>query len=344
MTKLRVLVLVRSGHVPPLSLDGVSEKELDAWKAEFDVCDTLRSIGHEVLPLGVYDDLSPIRAALADFQPHITFMMLEEFHGVVTYDFAVISYLELMQQPYTGCNPRGLLLSKDKALSKKILTYHRIQTPRFTVFPLGRTVHRPKKLEFPLFVKSVTEDASFGISQASIVHSDEQLAERVAFVHERAQDDAMVEQYIEGREIYVGVLGNQRLQVFPPWEMDFGQMPADTARIATSQVKWNRKYQEKHGITTHQAEDLRGEMEEKIKKICKRVYRALNMSGYARMDLRVTPTGEIYVLEANANPNIEYGEDFAESAEKIGIDYETLLQRILNLGLRYKAAWMTNMH
>jgi D-alanine-D-alanine ligase len=342
VNKLRVLVLVRAGHVPPLSLEGVTDKELDAWKAEFDVCETLRNLGHEVLPLGVYDDLSPLRDALLEFEPDITFMLLEEFHGVVTYDFAVISYLELMQQPYTGCNPRGLLLSKDKALSKKILTYHRIPTPRFAVFPLDRIVHRPKKLAFPLFVKSVTEDASYGISQASIVHNDEQLNERVAFVHEHARDDAIVEQYIEGREIYVGVLGNQRLQVFPPWEMDFGKLPADTARIATSRVKWNRKYQEKHGITTRQASDLDEELVERIKKICKRIYRALHLSGYARMDLRVTPSGEIYVLEANPNPNIEYGEDFAESAEQAGIEYEALLQRILNLGLRYKAAWMAN--
>ena len=179
MSKLRVLVLVREGHVPPETLEGIGDDELDAWKAEFDVCETLRQMGHEILPLGVYDDLGPIRKALRKFEPDITFMMLEEFHGVVTYDFAVISYLELMQQPYTGCNPRGLLLSKDKALSKKLLTYHRIPTPRFAVFPAGRTIHRPKKLPFPLFVKSVSEDASFGIAQASVVHDDESLQERV---------------------------------------------------------------------------------------------------------------------------------------------------------------------
>jgi len=341
VNKLRVMVLVRSGHEPPTSLKGVSEKEFNAWKAEFDVCDALRVMGHDVLPLGVYDDLGPIRSTLGEFQPHITFMLLEEFHGVVTYDFAIISYLELMQQPYTGCNPRGLLLSKDKALSKKILTYHRIQTPRFSVFAYNRTVHRPKKLTFPLFVKSVTEDASYGISQASIVHDDQQLAERVAFVHEKTKDDAIVEQFIDGREIYVGVLGNQRLQTFPAWEMDFGKLPDDVARIATSQVKWNHKYQEKYDITTHAAAGLDEELNQRIAKVCKRVYRALNMSGYARMDLRVTDAGEIFVLEANANPNIEYGEDFAESAEMAGVDYETLLQRILNLGLRYKPAWMT---
>ncbi|EMI21979.1 d-alanine-d-alanine ligase [Rhodopirellula maiorica SM1] len=341
MSSLRILVLVRDGHVPPLTLEGVNEKDLDDWKAEFDVCDTLRHIGHEVLPIGVYDDLTPIREALREFKPDITFMMLEEFHGVVTYDFAVISYLELMQQPYTGCNPRGLLLSKDKALSKKVLTYHRIPTPRFAVFPAGRIIHRPKKLSFPLFVKSAIEDASFGIAQASIVHNDEALVERVKFIHDKTNDDAMAEQYIEGRELYVGVIGNNRLQTFPPWEMLFTKMPDDIAKIATRQVKWNHKYQEKHGITTEEAKDLDDATKLKISRLCKRVYRALNMSGYARMDLRMTDKGEIFVIEANANPNIEYGEDFSESAETIGMTYETLLQKILNLGLRYKAAWMT---
>ncbi len=340
MSKLRVLVLVRDGHVPPESLEGIDEKEWGPWKAEFDICETLRNLGHEVLPLGIYDDLAPIRNALKDFEPDITYMLLEEFHGVVTYDFAVISYLELMQQPYTGCNPRGLLLSKDKALSKKILTYHRIPTPRFAVFRHGRAVRRPQRLSFPLFVKSVTEDASFAISQASIVHNDDALAERVAFVHEKTGEDAIVEQYIEGREIYCGVLGNDRLVCFPAWEMDFGTLPEDAARIATSRVKWDRKYQERHEITTHAAKDLDPAMEKQIFKLCKRVYRALSMSGYGRMDLRLTPSGEIYVIEANANPNIEYGEDFAESAEAAGITYEALIQRILNLGLSYKAAWM----
>lgn len=340
MSKLRVLVLVREGHVPPETLHGVSDQELTPWKAEFDVCETLRHLGHEVLPLGVYDDLTPIRKALSDFSPDITFMLLEEFHGVVTYDFAVISYLELMQQPYTGCNPRGLLLTKDKALSKKVLAFHRIPTPRFAVFPRGRTVHRPKKLSFPLFVKSVVEDASFGIAQASIVRDDEALYQRVQFIHEKTGDDAIAEQYIEGRELYVGVLGNTRLTTLPAWEMNFGKLPEDVARIATSRVKWDHKYQQKYDITTHAAQDLDEATQLALAKLCKRVYRALSMSGYGRMDLRMTHGGEVYVIEANANPNLEYGEDFAESAHSIGIDYEALLQRILNLGLSYRAAWM----
>ncbi|MEM6469527.1 MAG: D-alanine--D-alanine ligase [Planctomycetota bacterium] len=337
--KLRVLVLVRDGHVPPDDIQGVSEAEMLPWKAEFDVCEALRHLGHEVRPLGVYDDLGPIRQALLEWKPDITFMLLEEFLGVAGYDHAIISYLELMQQPYTGCNPRGLILSKDKGLSKKLLTFHRIPTPRFAIFPVGRSVRRPKKLPFPLFVKSTTEDASFGISQASLVTDEEQLESRVRFVHEKTNDSAIVEQYIEGRELYVGVIGNTRLQTFPAWEMSFGSLPEDVARIATSHVKWNLKYQKKHGITTHAAPDLNDATKDSISRLCKRVYRALSLSGYARMDLRMTPEGQIYVIEANANPNIEYGEDFAESAHSIGIDYESLLQRILSMGLSYKPAW-----
>lgn len=339
MKKLRIVVLIREDNVPPDSMDGFTDKEIDEWKAEFDVITTLKELGHDVKPLGVYNDLSPIRNIITEWQPDIAFMLLEEFHGVVTYDHAIISYLELMQQAYTGCNPRGLLLSKDKAISKKILTYHRIPTPKFAVFPRDRKVKRPKRLEFPLFVKSVIEDASLGIAQASIVHDDSALTERVQFVHEHTESDAIAEQYIDGRELYVGVLGNDRLKVFPAWEMRFEKMPDSVAHIATRRVKWNKKYQEKHGIATGMAQDLPEGAEERLGRLCKRIYRALHMSGYARMDLRMTPEGRFYVIEANANPNIEYGEDFAESASKTGITYESLLERILGLGLRYHAPW-----
>jgi D-alanine-D-alanine ligase len=339
MKKLRIAALVRTGLVPPDSLEGISDKELDVWKAEFDVISTLREMGHDVQPVGVFDDLAPLREIILTWQPDITFMLLEEFYGVVTYDQAIISYLELMQQRYTGCNPRGLLLSKDKALSKKILSYHGILTPRFAVFPRGRKIRRPRRLKFPLFIKSAVEDASLGISQASIVHDDEEFVERVRFVHEYTESDALAEQYIEGREIYVGVLGNARLQTLPPWEMRFEKMPDNVAQIATRQVKWNRKYQERHGIKTERAKMLPVGAEDKIAKVCKRVYRVLHMSGYGRMDLRMNDDGRIFVIEANANPNIENREDFAESADVAGIDYPALLQRILNFGLRYEAPW-----
>ena len=339
MKKQRILVLVREGLVPPESLAGIGEKEMARWKVEFDVIATLKDMGHEVHPVGVYDDLAPIRQEILQWKPHVAFMLLEEFHGVATYDHAIVSYLELMRQPYTGCNPVGLMLSKDKALSKRILSYFRIPTPRFVSIPVGRAVRRPARLEFPLLIKSVVEDASLGISQASIVGDEAALRERVQFVHEHVGTDALVEQYIEGRELYVGVLGNQRLTTFPVWEMVFGKMPDDQARIATAKVKWDAEYQEKHDIKTQAADDIDEPTRLRIRRICKRVYRALNMSGYGRMDLRLRADGQVYVIEANANPNIEYGEDFAESAERAGISYEVLLQRIINLGCRYRAPW-----
>lgn len=343
MKRLRILVLVREGLVPPESMDGYSDEEIDRWKVEFDVVATLRNLGHRVRPLGVQHDLAPIRKAIHDWSPDITFMLLEEFYGLGVYDSAIVSYLELMRQPYTGCNPRGLLLSRDKALSKKILRFHRVATPRFAVFPRGKTLN-PKRmpaLRFPLIVKSVAEDASLGIAQASVVGDREALAARIAFVQQRLNTDALVEEYIEGREFYVGVIGNQRLETFPIWEMVFTGLPEDVARIATAKVKWDRQYQKKYGITTTAAEGLPSALAAKISRLCKRVYRELHMSGYARIDLRMNEAGQVFVLEANANPNLAYGEDFAESAETGGISYEALMQRILQLGLTYHSPWKT---
>ena len=336
MKRLRVLVLMDESFVPPSSLDGVSDEEMLEWKTEYDVLTTLRDMGHEAEPLGVSDDLGAIRRALLDWKPHITFNLLEEFHGQAVFDAHVVSYLELMKQPYTGCNPRGLMLAHDKALSKKILSFHRIANPRFVVYPLGRVVRPPSRVQFPLLVKSAIEDASLGITVKSLVSNEEELRERVHYVHQELNTDAIAEEYIKGREFYVGVIGNQRLQTFPVWEMVFKNLPENVPNIATAKVKWDFETQKRLGIETHEAKDLSTTQQEQISKLCKRVYRALSLSGYARLDLRMTESGQVFVLEANPNPNLSYGEDFAESAEAIGIDFESLLQRIINLGLRYR--------
>src|ERR1022692_4824992 len=153
--KLRTLVLVHATLVPPESLVGATEKEIDEWRTEYDVITHLKAAGHEVRPLGLSDSLSELRRGIIDWKPDIVFNLLEEFDGIVSYDQHVVAFLELMRQPYTGCNPRGLMISRDKALSKQILTYHRIATPRFAVIPKGRRFSVPAKLKFPLFVKSV---------------------------------------------------------------------------------------------------------------------------------------------------------------------------------------------
>ena len=339
--KLRVLVLMHKDLVPPDSIEGMQNEEVDKapWKTEYDVVASLKNLGHEVHALGVISDLGRIREALQEIKPHVAFNLLEEFDVVAVYDAHVVSYLELMRQPYTGCNPRGLILARDKALSKKLLAYHRIRVPSFHVFPKGRAIRRPARLHLPLFVKSVTEEGSRGISQASLVRDDEKLQERVEFIHRQVGTDAIAEEYIEGRELYVGMLGNQRLTTFPVWELLFTKMPPDMPRIATGSVKWNVDYQKKWGIETQAAADLPDGANERIQRLCKRAYRILDLSGYARMDLRMTEAGEVYVLEANPNPQIGSGEDLAESAEIAGLDYGPLLQRIMNLGMRYRAEW-----
>lgn len=334
MKPLRILALMHEELVPPE--DAASRDVLNAdWKTEFDITVTLRDMGHEVHTLGVADELKVIRAAVDDFKPHIVFNLLELFHGVPMFDQNIVAYLELLRVPYTGCSSRGLLLSRDKALSKQLLAYHRIRVPDFAVFRLGRRVRRPRRLQFPVIVKSLVHEGSIGISQASVVDSEEKLAERVKFIHDTSGSDAIAERYIDGRELYVGILGNERLQVFPVWEMSFAKMAPGNWRIATDRVKWSTQYQKKHGIKTDVAK-VTPEQAQEIQRLAKRVYRGLNLNGYARIDLRLAEDGQVYVLEANPNPQLAFGEDLAESAERAGILYPDLLQRILNLGLRWR--------
>ncbi|GKS65274.1 D-alanine--D-alanine ligase [Nitrospira sp.] len=337
MKRLRILVLMHEDLVPPENVTGYDVKTVE-WRTEYDVVSTLKKLGHEVYPLGVKSDLGVIQSAIEQLKPDIAFNLLEEFDGVAVYDQHVVSYLELLHLPYTGSNPRGLMLARDKVLTKKVLAFHKIPYPEFIEVPQGRTVKRPKSLTFPLIVKSVTEEASLGISQASIVMDDEKLAERVAFVHNHVGSAALIEQYIEGREFYVGIIGNGQRHVLPVWELIMDKLPDDAKRIATERVKWSRKYQLKYGIISKEADDLADHKTQEIQGLAKRVYRALGLSGYARIDMRMDAEGRLYVLEANPNPQIAEDEDFADSAKKVGYQYKDLLQELLNVGLRWRPA------
>jgi D-alanine-D-alanine ligase len=334
MKKLRVVVLMHPSLVPPESLEGYTEQESYEWKTEFDVVSTLRELGHEVKPLGVADELGPIRAVIEEWKPDIVFNLLEEFLGRQDFDHHVVSFLELMQVPYTGCHPRGLMLARDKALSKKLLVYHHLAVPKFAVFPRGRKVRRPKGLEFPLIVKSQIHEASLGISQASIVDSDEKLAERVAFIHQRHASDAIAEQYVDGREFYVGIIGNARLEVLPVWELVFENMPPGASSIATAHVKHNPDYQRRRGIYQQHADDLEPPLLEHIKRTSRRIAHILDLDGYNRIDYRLGGDGKLYFLEANPNPDIAKSEEFASAAEEAGKSFPELIQRLLVLGLQ----------
>ncbi|MEN9705567.1 MAG: hypothetical protein RLZZ393_1446 [Pseudomonadota bacterium] len=343
MTRRRrkVLVLLHPSLQPPDSLEGHDPKAVVEWRAEYDIITTLRAAGHDVRVLGVLDSLEALREQVVGWEPDIAFNLLEEFDGIVAHDQHVVGYLEMLRQPYTGCNPRGLLLSRDKALSKQVLAFHGIPTPAFAVFADGRVPRVPGHLRFPLFVKSTTDDASLGIAQSSIVEDEAALRSRVAFVHRRNRAPVLVEEFIEGRECYVGIFGNERLTSLPAWELDFGSMPAHLATIATRKVKWDYDYRQRHGIGSRAAADLPDGTEGRLDAIARRVYRALGLSGFARMDFRVRPDGAVFVLEANANPHLAAHEDFARSAAAAGIGYPALIERLLSLGLAYRPQWRT---
>lgn len=339
MKRSRVLVVLHPSLMPPDTLDGQSPKAIEEWRTEFDVIQTLRASGHEVRALGVLDNITELRTTIAEWQPDVVFNLLEEFDGIVSYDQHVTAFLEMLRQPYTGCNPRGLLLSRDKALCKQVFAYHRISTPQFAVFSRGQRIQLPRRLRYPLFVKSSTDDASLGISQASVVEDPARLKERIEFVLEQHKSDVLVEEYIEGRELYVGMLGNSRLTRFPVWELNFGSMGETSSAIATRKVKWDSKYRSKYGIDSAPARDLPAGVEAQLDRLSRRIYRALGITGYARIDFRMRADGSLYALEANANPHLAKDEDFARSAAAAGRDYAALLDSIVKLGLTYPAQW-----
>jgi D-alanine-D-alanine ligase len=339
MKRFRVLLMVHEALIPPDDLSGLNTSEIDRIATEYDTLTALKALGHDVRVIGIGDRLTDLRTSIRDFAPHIVFNLLDEFSGIESYDHYIVAYLELKRQRYTGCNPRGMMISRDKVLAKQVLASHRIATPNFRLFPFGKRFREPKRLKFPLFVKSATEDASLGIAQASLVEDMQALRDRVEFIHEHVQSDALVEEYIDGREFYIGILGNSRLTTFPVWELDFGNLTRVQARIATRAVKWDRKYQERHDISTHQAHDLSARQQAELARLAKRIFRALHMSGYARMDLRMRDDGKVFLLEANANPDLTDGEDFAKSAAATGLNYQDLIKRIVNVGLGYLPEW-----
>jgi D-alanine-D-alanine ligase len=340
MKRHRVLVLVHDVLVPPPDAERLGAEETWSYQMELDVKRTLGELGHEVELLGVGDELRPIRERIAEWQPHIVFNILTDFHGVIAYEAHVVSYLELLKQPYTGCNPRGIMLANDKVLSKQIMSWHRIPCPAFASFPLrSRRAKLPARMHFPVIVKSANSHGSAGIAQASIVHDDAELQERVGFVHRTQGDDAIVEQFIPGRELTVSVVGNERLLTLPPWELWYDNLPKGNAAIATSRVKWDVDYAQKIGIRTGPARELGAEQQRAIQGIAKRVYRALQLSGYARIDLRMDDSGKVYVIEANVNADLTASEEFAEAALAAGLDYGQLLERIIGTGLAYKPEW-----
>jgi len=331
--KYKVLVLFDSAGTPPSDQDFSRELKTADWAAEAHVIEALQRLGHEVRTIGVYDEPGLILDELKSHPPDVVFNLTEHFNDRSAYDRNVAGLLEMVDVRYTGSGPTGLTLCKNKGMAKEILAYHRIRVPDSAVFPPGSAIRRPKRLTFPLFIKPLNEEASYGISQDSFVEDDKAFEERVRFIHERMNQEALAEEYIDGRELYVSVMGNKRLQVFPIREVIFTEVPEGRPRFSTFKAKWDDAYRKRWGIQNIFAELLPDAIAQQIARICKKVYQVLRIRGYGRIDLRVTSEGEIVILEANPNPNLDREDEFAQSAMKMGLTYESLVQRILRLAL-----------
>lgn len=332
--KYRVLVLMHQDLVPPEDANQYKGDDLEfsAWITEYNVIETLKSLGHEVLVLGVYSDLTVIRKSLEEFKPHITFNLLEEFDGEVLFDQNVVSFLELLRAKYTGCNPRGLMIARDKAIAKKLLSYHRIPTPKFQVFGKSRPKKIAKKLSFPLIVKCLYQEASLGLSGASVVHNEDKLYERINYLMDKYGGEVIVEEFIAGREFYIGVIGNKRLQILPIWELVFEKSDSPGKEFYSEKAKWDKNYRERKGVSSKEA-IIDSSLEKEIIKTVKKTYKALELSGYARIDIRLSEDGIPYVLEANPNPNIAKCDEFAMSAAVSGMDYAELINKLIKTSL-----------
>ena len=337
--KLNITVLVDIAEIPSEDPDFLTAA--DQQSTEYHVIGTLRSLGHNVSVLGSMENIEETIVQLKEQHPDLVFNLTEHLGGDRRNDKNIAALLEMLEIPFTGAGSTGLLLSRDKRLCKELLSLHRIRVPRFVSLPFNKTISFTRKLHFPLVVKPALEDSSEGISNASIVWKEDALKERAQFVHERWKQAAIAEEYIEGQELYVSILGNKRLCVLPIRECFFNLEDNKGPCLATYRVKWNVKYREKWDIKFGFSE-LETPLIKKIERICKKVYKVLHLRDYGRIDIRLTSDKKIYILEANSNPDLAYGEDVADSAEKYGISYENLIKRIVNIALRRFAVKKTS--
>ncbi|HTS49157.1 MAG TPA: ATP-grasp domain-containing protein [Bryobacteraceae bacterium] len=329
---MKVLVLFDLARAPSAGetfSPEVLQKEEDK-QTEADVLACLQRLGHEVETLAVFSDVASIIDRLKTFAPDVVFNLTESFHSNRAHEPNIPALLELMKMRYTGARPDGLMLCKDKALAKKVLAYHRVRVPHFVISTESRPLKRLRRFVFPAFIKPVSEESSDGISRASFARSEEEALERARFIQEKFHCDALIEEYIEGRELYLSVMGNRKLTVFPPREIFFDQVPADEPKFATYQAKWNDAYRKKWGIQNGPARELPAGVEEKLARLARKVYRALKIQGFGRIDVRLTGAGEIVTIEANPNPSLAREDDFAQAAGAAGVDYDTLIQKILD--------------
>lgn len=299
---------------------------------EYQIAEALRENGHELLLLGVYDDLHDASARLADWKPDLVFNASEAVFDNAELDYLIPAMLESQGLRYTGAPPLSLLVTRNKAMSKKVLAYHGVKVPGFRSYRVGELPAAEVPLRFPLIVKLMLSDGSEGIAQASIVHDVAALGQRVAFLHERFGKPVIAEEYIEGRELYATMVGNgDAVECLPLVELVFdSEASRPENRISTRRAKWDLGYRKRHGIRTVYARRMSKAATARLKEVCLASYRALWLRDYARIDLRLTADDELWFIEANANPYLSFGHNSAEAAHKAGMHYEAFIQRIVD--------------
>ncbi|MBN1497382.1 MAG: ATP-grasp domain-containing protein [Spirochaetes bacterium] len=306
----------------------------DDWRPTRNVIEALQKLGHEVIPCAIYDDIVSFIMKIKEVKPDIIFNLLESFRMDRHFESHLASIFELLRVPYTGCSPTAITLCKNKSFTKRILTPHHIKYPRSVVFPKGQIKLNVKKLRFPLMVKPLMQESSDGIAQRSFVETEDACLDRVKTIHSHFMTDAIAEEYIEGREIYASVIGSTRLHVLPLREMIFKNFPEGKPRFATFKAKWDREFRKKWGITNTFAHPMDPAVERKIGRIARAAFRALGLSGYARLDLRLTDNNDVYVIEVNPNPNLSNDDDFTYAAQRANITYTQLINKIVTWGLK----------
>lgn len=320
---MRITVLTKQVEVDGRPYDPVADQIAAALKAG----------GHTASVFPVGDDARKLIAGLSRRKPDLVFNVLEEFGPTLYGAVGVAGLLEILGYTYTGGGPGELYVRQDKSLAKKLLRFEKVPTPDFAVFSLDAELETGGNLRLPLFVKPLRMDASIGIDGKALVTSSTALLDRVKRIHTQVGDSALAEEYIDGREFYVGVLGNLTPQALPPIEVDFSGMPDGKPRIMDSKAKWDETSPEFKGTKSVLAEGLPDELTAKLQKVALDAYRACRVRDYGRVDLRLAGTGDIYVIEVNASCYLEKTSEFATAAKAAGLDYPKLINQIAELAV-----------
>ena len=309
-----------------------SEKDREVDPVVPQVAAALRKRKHNVSIFPIHGDVKKLVSGLARRKPDLVFNLVEMFGDNVAGDAPVAGVLDLLGYRYTGSGPGELYLSGDKVLSKRLLAFDGILYPKFAVFSQDKDFHTGGNLRMPMFVKPATMDASIGIGKKSLVRDSTEMMQRVLNIHKEVGDAALAEEYIEGREFYVGILGNGDAQALPPIEADFSGLPDGAPRVYDRKAKWEPDSKEYAGMKTVLA-DIPDELRARLQRVSLDAYRALRVKDYGRVDLRVADTGDIYVLEVNASCYLEKSDEFATAAKAAGIEYVDLVNRIVDLAM-----------